>query len=120
MATGIQNSIIIEIDVTADATGTNGPTYIVPRTGEIINAWAVATATSGGGTMTIQRQALGAGSFNAASGAITCAVSNALSFAGSLITAQTSCASTDVLRIVANGAADRGRVYIQFLAPVVP
>jgi hypothetical protein len=120
MATGIQNEIIIEIDVTADATGTNGPTFTLPRAGTIMSAWTLCTATNAGGLLQVERQALGSGVFSAATSAMTCDTANALARPTVIFVSQSSCAATDVFRIVANGAADRGRVYIQFLAPVVP
>lgn len=119
MAAGIQTALVVQIDVTADATGAGAPTYVLPRSGTIIDVQVICTATNGSGTLTLQRQALSTGSYNAVTAALTCDTDNAIARASSLVDpAQTECAATDRLKVVANGAADRGRVYITYLPAV--
>jgi hypothetical protein len=113
MATGTQVPYIVQIDITADATA--GVDYELIHPGTIAAISVYSTATSGGATATLSRQALGAGPFNAVSAAIAATPVNTVTAGTSLVLAETVCAESDVLRIVTNGAADRCRVFVTII-----
>jgi hypothetical protein len=99
--------LIIAVPVTADATG--GINVVVPRAGTVIDVWVVASATSGGGTVTVSK----AGA--AITAALAMAADNALTRAAALTRANADFAANEVLRVVAGQAADRGIVYVSLL-----
>lgn len=113
MSTGIVNPLIVQIEVTADATG--GVDYVLPREGWIQNVVVLCTATNAGGTAQLLRST--GGPFAAVSAALTCDTANEISRAASLTLSQIACAAGDTLRIVTNGAADRCVAHISIQPP---
>lgn len=96
--------IVLTAAVTADATG--GQSITVPYAMTIIDAWVVCTAANASGTLTLRS------STNAISDAITCAVDTTLTRAGTLDDAYTAITTSTSLNVIANGASDRGIIYI--------
>lgn len=94
---------VVQIPITADATTAQSKS--VPN-GKIVNAWVVADATNASGTLRVQTSA-GANITNA----ITCATDNALTNCTS-IDSDNDDITDNIVKIIANGAADRGRVYL--------
>lgn len=103
----INNGLVIAITIDADATG--GFNAVVPRAGVVTGVSVVATATSGSGTALVSK----AGS--AISNAVACAVANTATDATTITVANNTFAAGDTIRVVTNGAADRGVVYCSFL-----
>ncbi len=115
MATGIQVPYIVELDIIADATA--GFDYELIHGGTIVSVEVYSTATNGGATATLSRQALGAGAFTAITAALAATPVNTVTDAATLVLAQSVCAATDVLRVTTAGAADRCKVFVTLLAP---
>lgn len=107
---GLQDAIVIAYEITGDATG--GDDYVLPRGGTIADIWAVASATSGGGTATV---AVGG---NAVSSAVVLAVADAVSRTTTLDVTFTTVVTGDTLTFTTNGAADRGTVFVLLVPPV--
>lgn len=107
MAASINNTFVIAIAITADATG--GVNYVVPRACTVIDVHVLASATNGGGTALLSK----AGA--AITAALAMATDNALARAAALTQANSSLVAGDVLRVVTNGAADRGTVFVTCL-----
>lgn len=106
MTAGIQTAIDIVADITGDATA--GNSYVVSRAGRVLDAHVIATATNGGGTITVGKAG------NAITNAITCAVDQALTRATTLNDANYAFSVGDSLRFTAAGAADRGIVVVKY------
>jgi len=103
---------VVELVVGADATGL-GLTFANATTGlavgdRIIDLWLVCSASNGAGTLKLSHGAAGAD----ISAALVCATINVLTrgalIVGGVITA-------DGLTIIANGAADRGKMYLTYI-----
>jgi hypothetical protein len=111
MASGTQVPYIVRIDVDADATA--GLDYELIHPGIIADAWFV-TTTGAAFTITLQRQAQGAGAFAAVSSALSAAAADDVARTVDIIAAQASCAAGDVLRALASagGGAVRGYLYV--------
>ncbi len=112
MASGTQVSYIVRIDVDADAT--SGIDYELIHPGIIADAWFV-TTTGAASNVTLQRQAQGAGSFNAVSSALSTAAANDVARTIDIMAAQASCAAGDVLRASAGDADIRGYLYVSIV-----
>ncbi len=114
MATGTQVTYTVEIDVDAD--GTAGIDYTLIHPGTIADAWFV-TTTGGAFTVTLRRQAQGAGAFNDVSSALSTAAANDVARTVDIEAAQASCAAGDVLRALASagGGAVRGYLYVTII-----
>lgn len=106
MPAGIQNKIHIIIDITSDATGGLG--FTVPRAGRVVGCSVVATATSSSGTVLVSK----AGS--AITNAVACAALNTAAVATTITVANATFAAGNEIRVVTNGATDRGTVVIDF------
>jgi len=96
--------VVLSAAITADATG--GQSITVPYDMTIYDVVVVATAASGGGTVTVRSAT------NAISDAIACAVDTTVARAGTLDDTYTSVTTSSSLNVITNGAADRGLVYI--------
>lgn len=107
MAASIQNPIIIELEVTADASG--GLSYICPRAGTIVDAWAVSAATTLNATLQVS---VGG---NAVTDAMSIASLDAVTRAATLDQTYVEVAAGDTLTVTANGASDRGAAYVVLL-----
>jgi len=100
---GTLEAIVLEIPVTvaANATAVN---FTVPYGFKLIDAFAVGSATSSGATLTLRTGT------TALTSGMACAAADALGRATTL-TVGTHKAG-DVLNVIANGAADRGTVFL--------
>lgn len=99
--------IRVVVDAAANATPVN---VTVPRAGIVTGGTVIATATSGGGTMTISK----AGSaIN--TGATACAAADAATLIAVVTQANASFVAGDILRVVCGQAADRGIACVHFL-----
>jgi hypothetical protein len=96
-----------KVSVTADATG--GQSFVAEVSGEIIDVWAVSTASNASATLTVRR------STTAITSAISVATANALTRTTQLVQAQKIVTKGETLNIIANDANDRGIVYIAIL-----
>ena len=90
--------------VTADATG--ALSIDVPYDMTIIDAWAVCTTANASGTLTVRSGT------NAITSAIVCAVDTTLSRTTLIDDDYSAITTSTSLNVIANGAADRGIVYI--------
>lgn len=106
MAT-MNSSLTITIPITAD--GTAGINAVISRPGTVIDIQAVASVTSGGGTVVVSK----AGA--AISAALVLATADAVVRAAALTQANAAFTVGQVLRVTTGQAADRGTVYVTFL-----
>lgn len=110
MSSATLNSLLlvrVVVDAAANATPVN---VTIPRAGIVTGGNIIATATSGGGTMTVSK----AGSaIN--TGATACAAADASTAIAVVTQANASFVAGDVLRVVTGQAADRGIACINFL-----
>jgi len=97
------------LDMTLSAPGTQTD-FVVSRALTVEDITIAATATQAGGTIQLQRQALGAGAFNNVSNAIVCDTAGVVTRAGTLANAEVAFASTDVARLAVAGAGTAGRI----------
>jgi len=110
MSTGIQNSIIIEIDATSSASAS----YTLPRAGRVVDILIQdiagiagnVTATLAGSNLTTAVIALPA-------------AADALVRAVSIVDSAADGAAGEVLAVSSSGATSRYKVFITLLAPVV-
>ena len=103
-----QKSLAIQkVSVEADATGAID--FLAEYSGDIVDAWVICRAASGSGTLTLRRATTDITS------AMVCAVDDALARTLSLVQAENPIVQGETLNHVANGAADRGDVYIAVL-----
>lgn len=96
--------VVIRAAVTADAT--SGQTITIPVGIIIADVVVQCTATNASGTLTLRN------STTAITDAIACDTNHAIDRAATIDDAQASIATTDSINVIANGAADRGTVYI--------
>ena len=97
--------VVIKTTVDAAANST-AKTVTVPYDVYIVDVIVQCNATSSSGTLTLRTGT------TAISDAIACATNHAVARAGTLDDAQTSIGPTDNINLIANGANDRGTVYI--------
>lgn len=109
MPAGIQDKVQMVIEIESDATG--GLNFVVPRAGKVIGVTVIATATNGGGTVLVSK----AGA--AITAALAMAAANTVVAAAALTQANVNFVANDTIRVVTNGAADRGTVVVDFLCP---
>ena len=107
---GIQDALVVRFTITGDATG--GDNYTMTRPADVLDTTVTATATSGGGTVTVGKGA------SAITNAIACATNNAVVRAGTIATANASLAVGDSLRVTTSNAADRGIVTVLLCPPL--
>lgn len=107
MPASINNPIVIAVAVESDATG--GLDFVVPRAGTVIDVFVVASATNNGGTALVSKADA------PITATLVMAVDNVLTRAAALIRANANFAAGETLRVVTNGAADRGIVYVTLL-----
>lgn len=112
------------LDVTLDQAGNGNSDNVVTRPFSVIDVHNICTATDSGGnaTLTVTRQALGAGGFNALSSAMNCFTLNALTRTTVVTVAERTLSPTDVLRSTiasAGGGTANGRVFIHVLANAI-
>ena len=100
----LQTPVVVRTAVTADATG--GATVSVPYDMKIIDVTVQCTAANASGTLTLRSGT------TAITDAIACATNHAIDRAATIDDAQASIATTDNINLLANGAGDRGVVYI--------
>ena len=98
---------IQKVTVAADATG--GQAFTAEVSGELVDAWAVCTASNASGTLTARR------STNALTSAITCAVGDTASRTTQVVQARKAIVQGESLNVLANGASDRGILYLAIL-----
>jgi len=104
---GIYPLLALTYFVQADATG--GVTILTAQFPlEVVDAFVVCTTANGSGTLTLRKAT------TAISSAITCAVQSVLARTASIAVAQYQLAVGDTLTVVANGAADRGKITVLF------
>lgn len=101
----IENLIMMNYAVTADATG-NPIMWTATFACEVIDVIVQARATSGGGTLLIQKGT------SAITDAIVCAVDTTMVRAGTINDANSTLAIGNTLNVDANGAADRGLITV--------
>ena len=95
--------------------------FTATRAGLVIDAWLTSVAGAGGDTVTVQRQALGAGAFNAVSSAMACADAlGTIARTTLAAVAQDAIAATDVVRAAGSAVGTRGNVYIPVLFAALP
>lgn len=97
--------VAVRLAVTAAANVT-AATVTIPVRMRIVDVIVQCTATSGSGTLTLRTGT------TAISDAIVCAVNHTMGRAGTLDDAQVAIAAGATLNAIANGANDRGVVYI--------
>jgi len=95
---------IQKVVVAADASG--GQAFTPEVSGELIDAFAVCTVANASGTMTLRRGT------TAITSAIVCAVQDVLSRTTTLVQAQKNLVKGETLNMKANGASDKGLVYL--------
>lgn len=95
---------IVTFAVTADATGALA--ISIPYNMILIDVIVEATATNGSGTLTLRK------STTAITDAMVCAVDTTIVRAGTIDNAQSTILTTDSINVIANGAADRGRITL--------
>lgn len=95
---------VIEVPVTADATG--GLTVTVPYDLKIFEVIVQCTSANASGTLTLRNGT------TAITDAIVCAVDKVIVRAGTLDDAETTITTSESINVIANGAADRGIMYI--------
>ena len=105
----INNTIEIRIVIDADASG--GFSVTAPRALTIVDATVVATATNGGGTLTVSSGG------NGITDAIACATNDAIDRAASIDSTFATLSSGASITVTANGAGDRGEVTLFCHAP---
>lgn len=115
MATTIRP--VLFLDTILAQAGNGNTDYTVTRPLVVSDAHTVCTAADSGGnaTMTVSRQALGSGGFNALSSAMNCFTLNALTRTTVITVAESVLAATDVLRFAiasAGGGTANGRVWL--------
>lgn len=111
MSTSIRDCLVIEMISEAQ-----NEDYTATRPGDVVDVHLTSIAGMMGETITLQRQALGAGAFNAITGALACADAlGTLARTALVAVAQDAVVATDVLRAAGSGATTRARTIIQFL-----
>lgn len=102
------NGIVVQrVDITADASGATDFTALF--SGELIQAWTHATATNASGTLQVRRGTTGI------TDAMACATANAVDKADTITQASKDITAGETLNVIANGAADRGEVYLMIM-----
>lgn len=97
--------VVLKLTVGADATG--ALSFTMPSFNiEIVDIVAQCTASNASGTLTLRRVT------TAISSAIVCAVGDVISRSTDVVQAAKNIVASEVLNVIANGAADRGIVYI--------
>lgn len=114
-------SACLRLVITLAAAGNGDSDVTMTRNLEVADISVLCTATDSGGnaTLTLARQALGAGGFNALSSAMACTTVNALARTTVITVAQQTLANTDVLRATiasAGGGTANGKVYLDIQA----
>lgn len=97
--------VVVKKAITADATG--GLAVTIPEAFELVDVIVQARATSGGGTVQVLRDASAA-----ITDAITMAVDNAVTRAGTIDDSKAAIATTDAITVKTNGGSDRGLVTL--------
>jgi len=101
---------VVKTSITADATA--GVVVDIPLNARIIDMWAIAKATNGSGSVTLKD---GAASPVTLATAIAMATDGALARLAAGLTASLSqVVATQGIKLFANGAGDRGDVYITY------
>ena len=95
---------VVTFAVTADATG--ALTITIPYDMVIMDVWVECTTANASGTLTLRK------STTAITDAIICAVDKTIVRAGTIDDAQSTILTTDSINVIANGAADRGKIHI--------
>jgi hypothetical protein len=98
---------IQKVSITADATGAKAFTAEV--SGEIVDMWAIATASNASATATVRR------STTALSSAMVCATIGVPGRTTLVLQAGKTLVKDEALNVIANGAADRADVFIAIL-----
>ena len=101
---------VVETAITADATA--GVVVPLPLGAKIIDMWAIATATSGSGSVTLKT---GAGSPATIATAIALATDQAVSRLAAGVDDTKLIVGADGIKLFTAGATDRGLVYIQYI-----
>ena len=101
---------IIEVPVTADASGANAKTFTVPFDCKIIKAIAICKAANTAGTLQVRR------STTVISAAITCAVNDTIAESATLVAAELTLSTAKTYNVLAGGTdATATRGVIQLL-----
>lgn len=98
---------IQRIPIAADASG--GLSFIAEYSGELVDAWVVCTAANASGTLGIRR------SSTALTTLMICAVIDVLTRTALVLQSGKAIVAGETLNIKANGASDRGIVYMAIL-----
>jgi len=99
---------VLKVVVSADATA--GIVLDIPAGSQVIDAWAIATATNASGSAVVKNGA------SNMSTPIVMAVDQALArMVAGVDDTKLAVGATDVIKLHTNGAADRGLVYIAYL-----
>ena len=106
MPASINNTIELVIDITSDAS--SGQSYTVPRAGTVVGVSVICTAANGGGTVTVRNGT------DAITDAIACAVLDTVTAQATLDQDFTDIAEGGTISVITNGAADRGKVIVQY------
>jgi hypothetical protein len=96
---------ILVLDIVQTVPGNGNTDVSVTRPYKVLDANCLCTASQTGGTtvVTVQRQALGAGSFNALSSAMACATISNIARTTTVTVAERILAATDVIRAAMSG-----------------
>lgn len=98
--------ILFTIPVTIAADATGGQTVTVPYDLKVIEIIVQCTAANGSGTLTLRQGT------TAISDAMICAVDKVIVRAGTLDDDETTITTSESINVIANGASDRGIMYI--------
>jgi hypothetical protein len=104
-AVSISPLVAVEYTVAADATG-GLAICTMPYAAEVVDVIVFCTTSNTSGTLTLKKAT------NSISDAIACVTAGAIGRAATLATAYYILASGDILNVVANGAADRGKIIV--------
>lgn len=96
--------VVVQYAVTADATG--ALTIPIPYDMLILDIIVECTTANASGTLTLRKAT------TAISDAIVCAVDKTIVRAGTIDDAQSTILTTESINVLANGAADRGKITI--------
>ena len=102
----IQDNAMVVVRAAVAADATSGQSITIPVDMYITDVVVQCTATNASGTLTLRN------STTAITDAIACDTNHAIDRAATIDDAQASIATTDSINVIANGAADRGVVYI--------
>ena len=102
----IQDNAMVVVRAAVAADATSGLSITIPVDMYITDVIVQCTAANASGTLTLRN------STTAITDAIACATNHAIDRAATIDDAQASIATTDSINVIANGAADRGVVYI--------